>query len=64
MLDLDKENLEVLLENPFVAAIYKRTEPYMPEFLTLDPHRGECRELVVCVGELLVCVVNDDGLFS
>lgn len=37
MLDLDKENLEILLENPFVAAIYKRTEPYMPEFLTLDP---------------------------
>lgn len=37
MLDLDKENLEVLLENPFVAAIYKRTEPYMPEFLTLEP---------------------------
>ena len=59
MLDLDKENLEVLLENPFVAAIYKRTEPYMPEFLTLDPHRGECWELVVCFGEL-VCVVKDD----
>jgi SAM-dependent methyltransferase len=37
MLDLDKENLENLLENPFVAAIYKRTEPYMPEFLKLDP---------------------------
>ena len=39
MLDLDKENLENLLENPFVAAIYKRTEPYMAEFLQLDPRR-------------------------
>lgn len=39
LLDLDKENLEVLLENPFVAAIYKRTEPYMSEFLSLDPPR-------------------------
>jgi len=39
MLDLDKNNLENLLENPFVAAIYKRTEPYMPEFLTLEPSR-------------------------
>jgi len=38
MLDLDKENLEVLLENPFVAAVYKRTEPYMNEFLALDPN--------------------------
>ena len=37
MLDLDKENLESLLVNPFVAAIYKRTEPYMPEFMQLDP---------------------------
>merc|ERR1719460_2520481 len=37
MLDLDKDNLENLLENPFVAAIYKRTEPYMSEFLALDP---------------------------
>jgi len=37
MLDLDKENLEVLLDNPFVAAIYKRTEPYMAEFLKLNP---------------------------
>eukprot|EP00981_Chlorochromonas_danica_P004296 scaffold865_cov160-Ochromonas_danica.AAC.15 len=37
MLDLDKNNLEVLLENPFVAAIYKRTEPYMSEFLLLEP---------------------------
>ena len=37
MLDLDKENLENLLENPFVAAVYKRTEPYMNEFLQLDP---------------------------
>lgn len=37
MLDLDKDNLEILLENPFVAAIYKRTEPYMAEFLKLDP---------------------------
>jgi ubiquinone/menaquinone biosynthesis C-methylase UbiE len=35
MLDLDKENLENLLENPFVAAIYKQTEPYMGEFLKL-----------------------------
>jgi len=39
MLDLDKNNLENLLENPFVAAIYKRTEPYMSEFLQLDPKR-------------------------
>jgi len=37
MLDLDKENLENLLVNPFVAAIYKQTEPYMPEFLKLNP---------------------------
>ena len=37
MLDLDKENLENLLENPFVAAIYKQTEPYMGEFLKLNP---------------------------
>lgn len=37
MLDLDKENLENLLENPFVAAVYKQTEPYMGEFLKLDP---------------------------
>ncbi|KAJ1413566.1 S-adenosyl-L-methionine-dependent methyltransferase [Ochromonadaceae sp. CCMP2298] len=38
MLDLDKDNLENLLENPFVAAIYKQTEPYMEEFLTLKPN--------------------------
>jgi len=37
MLDLDKDRLENLLENPFVAAIYKQTEPYMSEFLKLDP---------------------------
>jgi ubiquinone/menaquinone biosynthesis C-methylase UbiE len=37
LLDLDKENLENLLENPFVAAIYKQTEPYMAEFLALSP---------------------------
>lgn len=37
MLDLDKDNLENLLENPFVAAVYKRTEPYMQEFLKLNP---------------------------
>merc|ERR1712146_215199 len=37
MLDLDKENLENLLTNPFVAAVYKQTEPYMAEFLSLDP---------------------------
>jgi len=37
MLDLDKENLENLLENPFVAAVYKQTEPYMGEFLKLEP---------------------------
>lgn len=37
ILDLDKNNLEILLENPFVAAVYKRTEPYMSEFLALDP---------------------------
>eukprot|EP00600_Ochromonadales_sp_CCMP1393_P007292 CAMPEP_0174973312 /NCGR_PEP_ID=MMETSP0004_2-20121128/11166_1 /TAXON_ID=420556 /ORGANISM="Ochromonas sp., Strain CCMP1393" /LENGTH=364 /DNA_ID=CAMNT_0016223735 /DNA_START=64 /DNA_END=1158 /DNA_ORIENTATION=- len=38
ILDLDKDNLENLLENPFVAAIYKQTEPYMNEFLALDPY--------------------------
>ena len=37
MLDLDKDNLENLLSNPFVAAIYKQTEPYMGEFLSLQP---------------------------
>lgn len=37
LLDLDKNNLENLLVNPFVAAIYKQTEPYMGEFLKLDP---------------------------
>merc|ERR1719446_939684 len=37
MLDLDKDNLENLLSNPFVAAIYKQTEPYMGEFLSLKP---------------------------
>lgn len=37
MLDLDKDNLENLLENPFVAAVYKQTEPYMNEFLALQP---------------------------
>ena len=37
MLDLDKDNLENLLENPFVAAIYKQTEPYMAEYLKLNP---------------------------
>ena len=37
MLDLDKDNLENLLTNPFVAAIYKQTEPYMSEFLQLNP---------------------------
>lgn len=37
MLDLDKNNLEVLLDNPFVSAIYKQTEPYMREFLQLEP---------------------------
>eukprot|EP01041_Mallomonas_annulata_P005481 gene5481-11027_t len=37
MLDLDKNNLENLLENPFVSAIYKQTEPYMAEFLKLAP---------------------------
>jgi len=53
MLDLDKENLEVLLENPFVAAIYKRTEPYMPEFLTLDPKvdLAEAGFVVTSVGQ-------------
>jgi ubiquinone/menaquinone biosynthesis C-methylase UbiE len=40
MLDLDKENLENLLENPFVAAVYKRTEPYMAEFLALQPREA------------------------
>mmetsp|Transcript_16136 Transcript_16136/g.16267 ORF Transcript_16136/g.16267 Transcript_16136/m.16267 type:complete len:368 (-) Transcript_16136:307-1410(-) len=37
MLDLDKDNLENLLENPFVSAIYKQTEPYMQEFLKVNP---------------------------
>jgi len=37
LLDLDKENLEVLLVNPFVAAIYKQTEPYMEEYISLSP---------------------------
>lgn len=37
LLDLDKDNLENLLSNPFVAAIYKQTEPYMGEFLSLKP---------------------------
>jgi ubiquinone/menaquinone biosynthesis C-methylase UbiE len=37
MLDLDKGNLENLLENPFVAAVYKRTEPYMAEYIALQP---------------------------
>jgi len=36
ILDLDRDNLEVLLTNPFVAAVYKQTEPYMPEYLALD----------------------------
>jgi ubiquinone/menaquinone biosynthesis C-methylase UbiE len=40
MLDLDKENLENLLVNPFVAAIYKQTEPYMGEFLKLNPRES------------------------
>ena len=37
ILDLDKDNLENLLTNPFVAAIYKQTEPYMGEYLALSP---------------------------
>jgi ubiquinone/menaquinone biosynthesis C-methylase UbiE len=37
MLDLDKASLENLLVNPFVAAVYKRTEPYMAEYLALSP---------------------------
>lgn len=36
ILDLDKNNLAILLENPFVAAVYKQTEPYMPEYMNLD----------------------------
>ncbi|CAM9357823.1 unnamed protein product [Heterosigma akashiwo] len=36
VLDLDKENLEILLTSPFVAAIYKQTEPYVQDFLALD----------------------------
>ncbi|CAM9897005.1 unnamed protein product [Ascophyllum nodosum] len=36
ILDLDKNNLAILLENPFVAAVYKQTEPYMPEYMKLD----------------------------
>ena len=37
MLDVDKDNIENLLGNPFVAAIYKQTEPYMSEYLKLSP---------------------------
>jgi ubiquinone/menaquinone biosynthesis C-methylase UbiE len=37
ILYLDKNNLENLMENPIVAAVYKRTEPYMAEFLALEP---------------------------
>ncbi|KAG5181280.1 S-adenosyl-L-methionine-dependent methyltransferase [Tribonema minus] len=40
ILDLDKDNLEILLENPFVAAVYKQTEPYMAEYLSLDMPRA------------------------
>lgn len=36
ILDLDKNNLAILLENPFVAAVYKQTEPYMPEYMNLN----------------------------
>ena len=38
ILDLDKDNMEMLLENPYAAAISKQTEPYMEEFLNLRPH--------------------------
>lgn len=51
MLDLDKDSLENLLENPFVAAIYKRTEPYFPEFLKLDP-RVDLKEAGFVVTEV------------
>jgi ubiquinone/menaquinone biosynthesis C-methylase UbiE len=40
ILDLDKNNLENLLENPFVAAVYKRTEPYMGEYISLDTEKA------------------------
>ena len=36
VLDLDKNNLESLLTNPFVAAVYRRTEPYMGDFVALS----------------------------
>lgn len=53
LLDLDKENLENLLVNPFVAAIYKQTEPYMSEFLKLSP-----KEDLESVGFQVKCVDN------
>jgi len=36
IMDLDKDNLEILLTSPFVAAIYKQTEPYVNDFLALN----------------------------
>ena len=53
LLDLDKENLENLLANPFVAAIYKQTEPYMGEFLSLQPKEDlqECGFEVTAIGQ-------------
>ncbi len=53
LLDLDKHNLENLLVNPFVAAVYKRTEPYMNEFMRLDPYSD-----LVAVGFKVVEVDN------
>ena len=53
LLDLDKDNLENLLANPFVAAIYKQTEPYMGEFLSLQPKEDlqECGFEVTAIGQ-------------
>merc|ERR1711988_1948932 len=53
LLDLDKDNLENLLANPFVAAIYKQTEPYMGEFLSLQPKEDlqECGFEVTTIGQ-------------
>ena len=45
--------MENLLANPFVAAIYKQTEPYMGEFLSLQPKEDlqECGFEVTAIGQ-------------
>jgi hypothetical protein len=55
MMDLDKENLENLLDNPFVAAIYKRTEPYMGEFLKLNP--------ITALGEVIFIYIYTSSIY-